>query len=305
MAFAKRIVLFMVTNILIVMTIGFVVKLTGIEQMLGPQYGPLIVLSLVWGFGGALASLALSRIIAKWSMGVKVIDPKTQDPRLRELLQTVHRLSRSAGLSKMPEVGVYDSPELNAFATGPTRSRALVAVSSGLLQSMDQRSLEGVLGHEIAHVANGDMVTMTLLQGLVNAFAIFLARIVAGIISNALRGDREDSRGGLGGFAYFGVVMLLEWVFLLLGMVVVAAFSRYREYRADAGGSRLAGRENMISALQVLQIAQKRGIVDESETGKNQTVAALKISSNRRSRLAGLFSTHPPLEERIARLKRA
>jgi heat shock protein HtpX len=254
---------------------------------------------LIWGMGGAFISLALSRIMAKWMMGVQVIDPNTRDPELQQLLQLVYGLAKGAHLSKMPEVGIYDSPELNAFATGPTKSRSLVAVSSGLLSRMTPDQIEGVLGHEITHVANGDMVTMTLLQGVINAFVMFLARVLAFAIAQALRGDRDDREGsrGMSYFTFYIVQFVLEIIFMILGSMVVATFSRWREYRADAGGARLAGRENMISALQALQRTY------ESVDMKAQpAVQALKISSKPRGVLS-FFSTHPPLEERIARLQ--
>jgi heat shock protein HtpX len=246
---------------------------------------------LVWGMGGAFISLALSRVMAKWMMGVKVIDPGVSDPDLSRLVQTVHRLARAANLPKMPEVGLYPSPEINAFATGPTKSRALVAVSAGLLEALDREQLEGVLGHEIAHVANGDMVTMTLLQGIINAFVMFLARVISFFLANRGR-DGESSAA-----PNFLVTLLLEMVLSAFGMLAVAAFSRRREFRADAGGAGLAGRENMISALEGL----KRNIAYADLTGK-RAVAAFKISGKPGGMMA-LFATHPPLEERIARLR--
>src|SRR3954453_14499350 len=191
MAWAKRIFLFLALNFLVIMTISILLRLFGIGPYItayGIDYATLFKFCLVWGMGGAFISLALSRIMAKWMMGVHVIDPQTRDPDLQQLLQTVYQLARGAHLSVMPEVGIYDSPEVNAFATGPTKSRALVAVSSGLLSRMNQNEMEGVLGHEISHVANGDMVTMTLLQGVVNAFAMFLSPALAFAISQAMRG---------------------------------------------------------------------------------------------------------------------
>src|SRR4051794_33069246 len=200
MAFMKRIVLFLALNFVVMITISVILSVLGIRGYItsaGIDYSQLMAFCLVWGMGGAFISLALSRVMAKWMMGVQVIDPNTRDPDLQQLLQTVYQLSRSAHLPALPEVGIYDSPEVNAFATGPTKSRALVAVSTGLLSRMSQDELEGVLGHEIAHVANGDMVTMTLLQGVVNAFAMFLSRAIAFAIAQSMRGDRDDrERGG-------------------------------------------------------------------------------------------------------------
>src|SRR3989339_1813106 len=182
MRIAKRIFLFMAVNVLILLTLSITLNILGVRPYLnanGIDYGALMTFCLVWGIGGAFISLGLSRIMAKWMMGVQVIPPNTSDPALSSLVQTVHNLAKAAGLPKMPEVGYYNSPEINAFATGPTKSRALVAVSAGLLESMDRAQLEGVLAHEISHIANGDMVTMTLLQGVINAFVMFLARVIA------------------------------------------------------------------------------------------------------------------------------
>ncbi|KAF0126094.1 MAG: Heat shock protein [Elusimicrobia bacterium] len=292
MKFAKRMVLFVLLNILIITTLSITMQLLGVRPYLdakGIDYTTLLIFCLIWGMGGAFISLGLSRVMAKWMMGVKVIDPNTTNPELSRLVASVHNLAKAAGLPRMPEVGVYDSPEVNAFATGPTRSRALVAVSAGLLDSMDWEQVEGVLGHEIAHVANGDMVTMTLLQGVINAIVMFLARVIAFFIF-------RNSRDGGGGMQHL-VVIVLQIALSFLGMILLAAFSRYREYRADAGGAGLAGREKMINALEGL----RRTVKYADLTGR-ESVAAFKISS-RPGGFAMLFSTHPPLEERIARLK--
>jgi heat shock protein HtpX len=238
---------------------------------------------------GSLISLALSRVMAKRMMGVRVIDPNTRDPQEREIVEMVHNLARAARLPAMPEVGYYDSPEVNAFATGPTKSRALVAVSSGLWQRMSRDEVEGVLGHEITHVSNGDMVTMTLLQGVVNAFVLFFARVIAFAVSQNVR---DENRG----MVQFGIVMVLQIVLSLLGAVVVAAFSRWREFRADRGGAQLAGRGKMIAALERL-----RRNVELVDT-RQESLATLKIAGGP-SRMASLFASHPPLEVRIARLQ--
>src|SRR5216117_3902728 len=249
---SKRILLFLAVNTLVVLTISLVLSLLGVPSYIGSgRYGPLMVFCLVWGMAGAFISLALSRLMAKWFMGVEVIDPRTSDPDLQELVQMVHGLAQRARLPAMPEVGIYDSPEVNAFATGPSRSRSLVAVSGGVLQSMRRGELEGVLGHEIAHIANGDMVTMTLIQGVINAFVMFLARVLAFIVSQAMR-SRDDRDSG-GGWMQFLLVQVFQIVFSILGLIVVSWFSRVREFRADAGGARLAGRENMINALAALK----------------------------------------------------
>ena len=292
MNIAKRVLLFVGTNILIVATLSVVLSLLGVQPYLaanGLNIGSLVVFCLVWGFGGAFISLALSRVMAKWSMGVQLIDPMTRDPELGRLVRRVHELSRAAGLPAMPEVGVYDSPEVNAFATGPTKSRSLVAVSTGLLHRMDTREVDGVLAHEVAHIANGDMVTMTLVQGVVNAFVMFLARMIAFAASNFVREEAQPA-------VRFGVTLAAEILLGILGMIVVAAFSRAREYRADAGGARLAGRGDMVAALRALQRTYQ--IADD---GQQPALATLKISG-KTSGLLRLFSTHPDLEERIARL---
>ena len=295
---AKRIVLFLAVNFLVVMTISVLLNVFGVRPYLtayGLNYTSLAIFCLIWGMAGSLISLAISRQMAKWTMGVQVIDPNNSGPDEQRLLQTVHHLAQSAGLRDMPEVGVYDSPELNAFATGPTKSRSLVAVSTGLLRSMNYDEVEGVLGHEITHIANGDMVTMTLLQGVVNAFVMFLSRVIAYAIAVAMRSDR-DSRGLSTGIFYL-VSFLLEIVFMILGSLVVAWFSRYREYRADQGGALLAGRQKMIGALQALQRAY--GVVDPK---RNAAIETMQISG-RGSGLLRFFSSHPPLEERIERLQ--
>lgn len=300
MTWIKRIGVFLVVNILVITTISLVLNLLGVKPYLtanGINFESLIAFCLVWGMGGAFISLALSRMMAKWMMGVQVIDPNTQDSELRELVHTVHDLARAARLPVMPEVGVYDSPEVNAFATGPTKSKSLVAVSTGLLHRMNRDEVRGVLGHEVAHIANGDMVTMTLIQGVVNAFVMFLARIIAYGLTMARGQDGEDRQGSP--LAFHAVTFVLEMVFMILGSMVVAWFSRYREYRADAGGARLAGRQNMIQALEGL-----RKTFDEVDPTEQPAVAALKISS-RPGGFMRLFSTHPPLEERIERLKKA
>ena len=290
MVWAKRIVLFLITNILVMLTITILAQVLGLGRGLGG--GGLVglaVFCLIWGMAGSLISLALSRVMAKRMMGVQVIDPNTSDPTERSLVEIVHGLARGARLPAMPEVGIYDSPEVNAFATGPTKSRALVAVSSGLLGRMNRDEVEGVLGHEITHVANGDMVTMTLLQGIVNAFVLFFARVIAFAVSQNVR---EESRG----MVNFLVVIVLQIVLSLLGALVVAAFSRWREFRADHGGATLAGTPKMIAALERLR--RNAEMVDTS----HEALATLKIAGAP-SRFMALLASHPPLETRIARLQ--
>jgi heat shock protein HtpX len=284
---AKRIALFLVTNLAIVVTLSIILSVLGVQP--GGGLESLAVFSFVWGMGGAFLSLQMSRWIAKRATGVRLIDGRTGRQELDWLYATIERLTRQANLP-MPEVGVYESGEVNAFATGPSRSRSLVAVSSGLLRSMRPNEVEGVLAHEVAHIANGDMVTMTLLQGVVNAFVIFFARVIASV----MRGD--DERSSYHGGNYL-VVLVLEIGLGILGSMVTAWYSRQREFRADSGGATLAGRENMIGALRRLMANHEA--VDTS----HEALATLKINGARGWML--FFSTHPPLEARIAALERA
>lgn len=293
----RRVFLFILTNLLVLATISLVLNILGIRYWIeasGINLEALLIFCLIWGMGGSFISLFLSKWMAKMAMGVHVINPRRATGAEAYLVETVYRLARQAGLKKMPEVGIYDSPEVNAFATGPTRNNSLVAVSTGLLQHMDSDEVEGVLGHEVAHIANGDMVTMTLLQGVVNAFVMFLSRVLAYVISMGMRSDDEEGAG----FPYLihGVlVMVFDILFTILGSLVVAWFSRYREYRADAGGAKLAGRSKMIAALERLKAYVER--VDNHAP----SFASMKISN--KQGLLALFSTHPPLEKRIQRLK--
>lgn len=300
MVWFKRITLFLAVNILVMITLSFILNVLGVRPYItayGLNYTSLMIFCLIWGMGGALISLMLSRVMAKWMMGVEIIPPDTRDPDLRDLVEMVHELSRLSRLPVMPQVGIYDSPEVNAFATGPSRSKSLVAVSTGLLRRMKRDEVKGVLGHEVAHIANGDMVTMTLIQGVVNAFVMFLARAIAYGLTMAKGQDGEQRHGN--SISFYVVSFVLEIAFMILGSMVVAWFSRYREYRADAGGARLAGRGNMILALEGL-----RKNFDPMIVEPQSAVQALKISSAP-GRLMRLFSTHPPLEDRIARLKQA
>ncbi len=301
MAFVKRIFLFLAVNFLVIITLSCVLSLFNIKPYLtsyGLNYNALMIFCLIWGMGGAFISLALSKMMAKWMVGVKIIDPIKAGAQEKALLNTVHDLCRQAGFTHMPEVGIYPSQEPNAFATGASQKHALIAVSSGLLQGMSHSELEGVLSHEIAHIQNGDMVTMTLLQGVVNAFVMFLARVLAFAFSALGKNKDEDSPIG-SYLAYNLLVILFEVVFMILGSLVVAWFSRYREFRADQGGAHIAGRQKMISALQALQRMQ--GIQDP-KTAKS-ALNSFKISTSRSRGLLSLFASHPPLDLRIQRLK--
>lgn len=293
MQFVKRILLFLCLNILVVTTISAFLAMFHVQPYLN-QYGldmpSLAVFCLIWGMGGAFMSLLLSRATTKWFYGVQLIDEAHCSERERWLVQVVNRLCRQAGINSMPEVGIYQSQEANAFATGPSQSRALVAVSSGLFDLMNDEEIEGVLGHEITHIANGDMVTMTLVQGVINAFVMFASRIIAYAITR-----NEKSRSNAG---YYLVSMLLQWVFLILGAILVAFYSRHRECRADDGGAKLAGRGKMIHALEALQRTY-----DQIDYKAQPAAQTMKISSQPRG-IWAVFCTHPPLEERIARLRK-
>lgn len=292
----KRIVLFMLMNVLVVVSISIVMSVLGVKPYMtayGLDYANLAVFCLIWGMVGSFISLMLSKMMAKWMMGLEIVDERSQ---YADLVATVHRLARQAGLSKMPEVAIYHSPEVNAFATGPSRNNSLVAVSTGLMNKMDQAGLEGVLGHEVAHIANGDMVTMALVQGVVNAFVMFFARVAAFALQNVLRGDRDEDEAPIGGgFAYHISVFVFEIFFSFLGMFVVAYFSRLREFRADAGSAKVAGRDKMITALK--QLKNSIEMVDDSQSN----MRCMKISS--KGSFMALLSTHPALEDRIAALE--
>jgi heat shock protein HtpX len=294
---AKRIFLFVATNIAILVMVSLVLAVLGqlgVFDMAGGQ-GGLLILCAVWGFGAAIVSLLLSRKMAKWTMGVRLVDGRTGNPDLDWLYNKVGQLAQQANLP-MPEVGFYESPEVNAFATGPSKKRSLVAVSTGLLRGMSREEVEGVLAHEISHVANGDMVTMTLIQGVVNAFVLYLSHIVAAVVRGAL--SRDDDRGPsfVGIMAGQLVFIAAQIVFGLLGSMITAWFSRQLEFRADAGGAGLSGRGAMIGALRRLQAFQGR--VDNS---RGPELATLKINGG--GRFMQLLSTHPPLELRIAALE--
>ena len=298
MRFFKRIFLFLVINILVITTISIVLSIFNVQPFInqyGISYRDLLIFCFIWGMGGALISLALSRKMAKWMMGVKIIDPKTREKRQKELYDLVAKLARKAGLPDVPEVGIYKSAEVNAFATGPTKRRSLVAVSSGLLDHMDEGQVEAILGHEISHVANGDMVTMTLLQGVVNAFVMFLARVLALALSGFGRG--RNRRGSMGSFYLFTIIFQI--LFMILGSLVVFWYSRKREFKADEGGAHLASKEKMIHALEGL----KKYVKKKVPTAQKDALQTFKISQPTKSGFIRFFSSHPPLDERIAALK--
>ncbi len=282
----KRVVLFLATNMAVLALISVVMAVLGVNPQ---QFGGLLVFAALFGFGGAFVSLLISKWSAKRATGAQVItEPRNEAERW--LFDTVRRQAQAAGIG-MPEVAIYDAPEINAFATGANRNKALVAVSTGLLRAMSRDEAEAVLGHEVSHVANGDMVTMTLLQGVLNTFVIVLARVVA----RAVSGDREEGGGGL---AYFATVFLLDMVFGLFASMIAMWFSRHREFRADIGGATLAGRDKMVAALE--RLAQ-----GHAESTLPKQVAAFGISGGGNGGLKRLLMSHPPLEERIAALRTA
>ena len=292
----KRVFLFVLTNIAILLMVSIVLAVLGqlgILDMAGGQ-GTLLVYCAIWGFGASFVSLLLSRWLAKRAMGIQLIGPDVRDADAQWLYAAVSRLAQQANLP-MPEVGIYDSPEVNAFATGPSKKRSLVAVSTGLFRSMNKQEIEGVLAHEITHVANGDMVTMTLVQGVVNAFVLYLSHIVAMVARNALSSRDDERPSFLGVIAGQLVFIAAQIAFGLIGSMITAWFSRQREFRADAGGASLAGRGSMVSALRSLLASQGR--VDRA----NPEYATMKIAGGRS--LMMLLATHPPLEQRIAALE--
>lgn len=291
----KRIFLFAITNILVVVTISIICSVLGFDRQLRPgDYNNLIGFCLVWGMAGSFISLMISRIMAKWTLGVKVIDPRNPG-QYAALIQMMDRISRTANLPNTPEIGIYESPEINAFATGPTKSRSLVAFSTGLLQQMGPEEIEGVAAHEVGHIANGDMITMTLIQGVINAFVMFISRIIA--MALTMRGNKDEESGP--SMSTYILVPVLELVFGLLGMIVVSWFSRKREFRADAASASYSGRNKMIKALKALEAVHENPVL--APQAGNSAVACLKISG--RTGFLSLFSTHPPLSERIAALE--
>ena len=291
-----RVVLFVLTNLAIMLVLSVVAHLFGLDRWAyahgGVNLAGLLVFCAIFGVGGSLISLMMSKTLAKMSVGAEVIaQPRSPDEKW--LFETVAAHAQNAGIG-MPEIAVYDAPDLNAFATGASKNHALVAVSTGLLNRMSRDEVSAVLGHEITHVANGDMVTLALIQGVLNTFVMFLARVLGGVIDNLLQGDR-DREGGFG-IGYFLITLLLQAVLGVLATLIVMWFSRWREFRADAGGARLSGRANMISALQTLTH-------NHAESSLPKAVQAFGIWGE--SGMARLFMSHPPIAERIAALQRA
>jgi heat shock protein HtpX len=289
----KRIVLFLATNLAIVLVLSVTMRLLGVEPYLNEQglnLQALLIFAAVMGFGGAFISLAISKWTAKMSVGAQVItDPRSQEELW--LVQTVARQAQAAGI-KMPEVAIYDSPEVNAFATGMSKNSSLVAVSTGLLRGMTKEEAEAVLAHEVSHAANGDMVTMALIQGVVNTFVMFLSRVIGHTVDRVVFKNEQGH-----GPAFFVTMIIAELVLGILASIIVMWFSRQREFRADAGGASLAGRRNMINALKRLGSLHPAPLPDK--------MAAFGIAGGGGGGLKRLFMTHPPIEERIAALEGA
>jgi heat shock protein HtpX len=287
----KRIFLFLATNMAIVLVLSLTMRLLGVEPYLtanGLNLTSLLIFAAVMGFGGSLISLAISKWMAKKSMGVRVIETPSNSTEFW-LVETVKKYAADAGIG-MPEIGIFDTPEANAFATGMNKNNALVAVSSGLLQHMSKGEAEAVIGHEIAHVANGDMVTLALIQGVVNTFVMFLSRVIGYVVDKVVF---KTERGT--GPAFFVTMIIAELVLGVLASIIVMWFSRKREFRADRGGASLAGKQNMIGALERLASLHPAPLPEK--------MAAFGIAGGGASGIKRLFMTHPPLQERIAALR--
>ena len=290
----KRILLFLGTNLAVLIVLSITARLLGLDEWLGGQgtsLTGLLAFAALFGFGGAFLSLAMSKWLAKRTTGARVIESPRDDTE-RWLVETVSRQARMAGVAT-PEVAIYEAPEMNAFATGMTRDRSLVAVSTGLLRGMSRAEAEAVLAHEVSHVANGDMVTLALIQGVVNTFVIFLARVIGSLVDRMVFRS-EDGRGP----GYFAVTIAAELVLGILASIVVLWFSRRREFRADAGGAALAGRANMIAALQRLGQGTAESTLPKS-------LQAMGVAGTAASGLRMLFMSHPPIEQRIQILRAA
>lgn len=288
----KRVLLFLMVNILVITSISIMINVFNIQPYLSAQglnYGALMIFCLIWGMVGSMISLFTSKWIAKRAFGVRTLQVSSSNPVDRAILMMVQRASKKAGLSKMPEVGMYDSPEINAFATGATKNSSLVAISTGLIDNMNEDQVEAVIGHEIGHIANGDMVTMALLQGILNSFVMFLSRAIAyiGVLNS---GGRTRSF-----FLYYLIQMAVEIVLMFLGSIVISYFSRKREYRADAYAAKIVGREKMISALQVLQ--QRFEPIDNHPAYRTMQISA-------KDSWMSIFATHPKISNRIKALQK-
>ncbi|NGX30938.1 MAG: Protease HtpX [Chlamydiae bacterium] len=290
MTFLKRLLLFFVVNFLVLTTITFIIQMLGLDQSLGFSTQALFIFCLLYGSLGSFISLLLSKRIVRWIMRIKMIPSNTHVESEKQLYAMVENLSKKAGLKSVPEIGIFQSPEMNAFATGPSKNNSLVAISSGLLENMDTKKIEAILGHEMGHIVNGDMVTMALIQGIINAFVMFFARIFAHVVLSG-----RNNRGRVNPWGYYLLVQLFQFVFALLGFMIVAGFSRRREYRADKKGAEFTSKEQMIGALEHLKTSV------EDRQLNHASVNAFKIHT--RVKWLEFLSTHPPLDKRIQALK--
>lgn len=289
----KRIFLFLATNLAVMLTLSIVASLFGVNRYLthyGLNYTALLGFAFVFGFGGALLSLAISKIMAKWTMGLHVISGN-EGPNERWLVETIAQFAQNACIA-MPEVAIYQSPDMNAFATGPSKNDSLVAVSTGLLNNMNRQEISAVLGHEVAHIANGDMVTLTLLQGVVNTFVIFISRLLAFVVDGFFKNSNNNGPS----WAYYLISIVFELVFGIFASMIVAAYSRRREFAADQGGAHFAGKQSMINALN--RLGQQHG----SRLAANLQAFGIAGGSNK---FLDLLATHPPIQYRIQALQRS
>lgn len=295
----KRIALFFALNFVIVLTISTLLSLLNIGPYL-THYGlnlySLSIFCLIWGMMGSLIALVFSRQIAKWTFSLKIIDPRQEtNPAFTQIYHTVVKLTQKIGLLEVPQVAIFHSPQANAFATGPSKRSSLIALSTGLLENLTQEEIEAVIGHELAHISNGDMVTMSLLQGLVNAFVMFLARIAAFFVSGLLKDQKKQASST----TFYLFTILFEIVFMMGGALILAGFSRFREYRADKGSAEILGAGPMIAALTRLKSLEAEGSYKKDP--RLEEAAAIMIA--RPKKTFALFSTHPSVEKRIAKLK--
>ncbi|HRW58858.1 MAG TPA: protease HtpX [Chlamydiales bacterium] len=293
----KRMFLFVLLNALVVLSVMTILNLLHVQPYLsayGLNLQSLMIFCLVWGFAGSFISLFLSKPMAKWMMKVKTINPLTTNENEKNILFMVESLCRKAGLVDLPEIGIYSSNQINAFATGRSQKNSLIALSSSLIENLSEKEVEGVIAHEISHIANGDMVTMTLLQGVVNAFVLFLSRVLAFLIMNMSK--ERDRRPSYGNF--YLTTYLFEIIFMLFGQLIVMGYSRKREYRADASAAQIAGKQAMLQALRALARIQ-----NPSYKNQNKSIAAFQISGKSKKGFMHLFASHPTLEDRIYQLE--
>lgn len=287
----KRVFLFLLINTIVILSLSFFINILGLNSYLtknGINLYYLILFSLIWGMSGSFISLIFSRVIAKKVYNIAILDPNTRVEWERELLKKVYEISKKNSLKKMPEVGIYNSSEINAFATGPSKNRSLIAVSTGLLSNMNSDQIDGVLGHEVSHIANGDMVTMTLLQGVINAFVLFFSRFIAYLLTINSKNEKSSY------LIYYVVSFIIEIVLMLVGNLVISAYSRHREYKADELSAKSVGKNKMIAALRCLS--------NNSNKNMHPSFKSLQIS-NKSNRLS-VFSSHPSIENRILKLEK-